>query len=433
MGYINHSHAEPVLQVGRPPWLVFLFLAAVIFLLYHDLSYSKRGIGNYNLSTDDLITNMAGVSIVRRIALLSLGIFAVFNLARHPANHRLRIDGPLAWILLGFAAWAFISPIWAADSMLTLKRLVLFGLLWGAVLAVVRRFSLSDIVLWTFTSSALFLTIGIFAEVLFGTFRPFTSGYRFAGSLHPNGAGIECGLLLLSAVASADVEKGRRVFFCAWACVGFIFLLLTGSRTALSVALLALAVYLAAVHSRKSKIVAACSLSIFACLLLLFVEGGLLPSLKSVILLGRDDPGTVDSFNGRSIIWEDVGYYIRERPILGYGYDGFWTPDRISVISEKEKWGVPNTHSTYVDFVLTLGVVGLAAYSFSLLAGIWRAFRLHRISQNSAFAFCGALLVFCAFDGLLESASVDAGSLLMTLWMTVLARLAFVSPRKDFL
>jgi exopolysaccharide production protein ExoQ len=342
MGYINHSHAEPVLQVGRPPWLVFLFLAAVIFLIYHDLSYSRRGIGNYNLSQDDLITNMAGVSIVRRIALLSLGIFAVFNLVRHPANHRLRIDGPLAWVLLSFTVWAFISPIWAADSTLTLKRLVVLGLLWGAVLAVVRRFSLSDIILWTFSSSALFLFIGIFAEVLFGTFRPFTSGYRFAGSLHPNGQGIECGLLLLSAVAAADVEKRRRAFFWAWAFVGFIFLLLTGSRTALSMTLLALAVYLAAVHSRKSKVVVGCGLSIFTCFLLLFVGGGVVPGLKSVILLGRDDPGTVDSFNGRAMIWEDVGYYIRERPILGYGYDGFWTPDRISVISDREKWGVPN-------------------------------------------------------------------------------------------
>ncbi len=425
MSYSDHPHTGLALRVGPPPWLLFLFLTAVFFLHDHDLSIAKIGIDNYGLSQDDIFAAAAkgteGLP-VGRIALLSLGIGAIVSLVRHRANGRLRIDGPWGWLLLSFVVWAFVSPIWAEDLPLTLKSLTGFGILCIAAAAVVRRLSLREIILWTFFTVLHFLFIGVSAEVLFGTFRPFASGYRFSGSLHPNSQGTECGLLLLSAVAAADLDKRWRALFWACAFLGFVFLILSGSRTALAAALLALVVYSAAACSRATKIALAYSLSIIVCFLLLFLEAGLLPGLKGTILLGRDDPDSVGTFTGRTMIWEDAGYYIRQRPILGYGYGGFWTPTHINVISDEEKWGVPDGHSAYIDYLLTLGTVGLVAYTLLLFAGIRRAFRFHRLSRNSAFAFCGAFLVFCALDGFFESAIGEA-SILLFLCMVVLARL----------
>lgn len=433
MSYINHPHAGLAIKVGRSPWLWFLFLTAVFFFHDHDLSNAKRGIGDYGLSQDDIVAVVANGSnglLVRRIALLSFGICAVVSLVRHRPSGHLRIHGPLAWLLLGFVVWAFISPIWAVDLPMTLKSLVGFGILCIAAVAVVRRLSLHEIILWTFFSTVLFLLIGICAEVLFGTFQPFASGYRFSGSLHPNAQGTECGLLLLSAVAAADLQKRWRAFCFVCAFLGLAFLILSGSRTALASALLALVVYLAAVCSKATKVAIMHSVSIIVCFLFLFLGAGLLPGLKSIILLGRADNGSAETFTGRTLIWEDVGYYIRQRPILGYGYGGFWTSAHIGEISDEEKWGVPDGHSAYIDYLLTLGTVGLVAYTLLLFAGIGRALRIHRLSYNSVFAFCGALLVFCALDGLLESA-IGEGSLLMFLCMVVLTRLAFVSPSAE--
>jgi len=421
MSYNNHQHVGPTLQIGRPPWLMFLFLAVVFFSVYHDLSYSEKGPDNFNPSEDNIVTNVAEGSPVHRIALLSLGLFAIGSLVRHRTNGRLRIHGSLGWILMCFAAWALLSPMWAEDLALTIRRLAVFGILCIAAAAIARRFSLREIVLWTLFSSTLFLAIGFSAEVLLGTFRPFASGYRFAGTLDPNNQGVNCALLLLSGVAAADVEKRRRTLFRACALVGFAFLILTASRTSFAAALLSLAVYLGAVCSRATKIAMVYVLCMALCILLLVP--GLVPDFKSAILLGRDDSG-IDSFHGRIGVWEEVGYYIHQRPILGYGYGGFWTPTHISAISDEEKWGVPNSHSAYLDCLLALGVVGLVAYILLLLAGIKRAFRFQKLSQNSAFAFCGALLVFCALDGLLESAIVNP-SLLMFLSCVILASLAF--------
>jgi exopolysaccharide production protein ExoQ len=161
------------------------------------------------------------------------------------------------------------------------------------------------------------------------------------------------------------------------------------------------------------------------CLLLLFLGETFLPHLRSAAMLGRDN-STAESFNGRTGIWEDVGHYIDQRPILGYGYAGFWTPSRIREISGEEKWAIPDSHSAYLDYLLTLGVVGLVAYVLLLLIGIRRAFHFHKLCRNSSLAFCGAVLVFCALDGLLESAVFDP-TLLMFLGMITLARLSFVT------
>jgi O-antigen ligase len=286
--------------------------------------------------------------------------------------------------------------------------------------------------LWTFFTSVLFLSIGVLAELFFGSFQPFAPGYRFAGSLHPNGQGIQCGLLLLSAVAAADAEKRWRVLF--WTCgfLGLVFLILSGSRTALAATLITLLFYLVAVRSRDFKIGMISCLGIVLCLLPVVFETELIPGLENGILHRGDDPRDLSSFNGRSELWKDVGFYIRQRPIFGYGYGGFWTPAHVSVISAEENWPVPNGHSAYIDNLLNLGTVGLVTYTLVLFAGIWRIVCFHKLTRDPVFAFCGALLVFCAVDGLLESALVE-GSLLMFLWMVVLAQLAFVPPHEAYL
>jgi exopolysaccharide production protein ExoQ len=418
----NHSSTEPALQVGRTPWLIFLFLAAVFFSLGHDLSYSENAINNYNLSEEALVAKVADGSLLRQTALLSLGIFAIVSLVRHRADCRIGINGPLGCILLGFAGWALFRPLWADDLTLTLKRSVVFGILCIAAAAIARRFSFREIVLWTFFSTFLFLAIGFLAEVFLGTFRPWASGYRFAGTIHPNAQAVNCTLVLLSGMTAADMEEHRRTIFRVCALFGFVFLILTTSRTAFAAALCAVVVYLGAVCSRHAKIVMAFSLTMVFGFLFLSLGNGLLPDLKGALMLGRGS-SDVDSFNGRTGIWDGVAPYIQQRPILGYGYGGFWTPTHMSEISEDQKWGISSSHSAYLDYFLTLGAVGLVAYVFLLLAGIKRAFRFQRLSRSSAFAFCGALLVFYALDGLLDSATVEP-SLPMFLWMVVLVSLA---------
>jgi exopolysaccharide production protein ExoQ len=427
MAYDSAQHTAPQLQRTRLPWFLFLFLAAV-FCVQGELSYSTRAIDNYMPSEGQVSAGVNEGSPVHRIAVFSLGLFAIVSLARHQPERRLRSNGLLGWVLLGFATWAFVSLIWAEDFALTFRRLVEFGTFCLAAVAVARRLSFREVILWTCFSTTLFLVIGVSAEIVLGTFRPLASGYRFAGTVHPNVQGINCALLLLSGVAAADLEKHRRALFRACALLGIVFLYLTLSRTAFAAVLLAVASYYGAVSSRATKIAVAFALGISFCLLLLVLGNALLLNLKSAALLGRDASGG-DSLDGRNVVWEECANYVVKRPITGYGFGGFWSPDHIDKISETVNWAVGAAHSAYLDCLLEVGLVGLAAYVLALIMGVWRAFHSYRLTRNPAFAFSGAVLLFCATDGLLES-NVVTPSFLMFLCMAVLTRLALApSPR----
>lgn len=418
----NDPNSRPALKRGSQSYLLLLFLTVAIGFAQQDLSYARKGTDNYNIAADDVISAVTEGSLAHHLALLSLAVVATVSLIRNRANRSLHTNGLLGWSLITFSVWALISPIWAENVSLTVTRTGVFCILCIAAVAVAFRFSIRQFVLWTFFSTLLFVLGGVLAEVSFGIFRPFESGYRFAGGLHPNGQGIQCGLLLLSAIAAANLERRWRALLWSCALLGLVFLVLSGSRTAFGSTVLALGGYLAATCSRKAKLLLTCALGLLFCCLLLFVG----PGLGGVSRFGRvEDTGSYDSLNGRTLVWIDVGDYVRQHPLLGYGYGGFWTANHIADISEREKWGVAASHSAYIDCMLALGIVGLVLYVILLIAGVRRAFGLYRLTKNPGFAFGGALVLYFTLDGFLDSVILGV-SLLMFVCMVILAQLAFL-------
>lgn len=429
MNYITKRHFEKVPSVNRFPWFTFLFIAAVFFLMAHDFYHSRMGSEAYDLSKNQLVSRMIVGSLRRRIALLALGLFALGCLFRHRRT-RLRLNGPLTWTMFFFAGWSLLSIVWAQDSALAMRRLGTFAILCLAAIAIARCCSFNQIVLLIFSWTLLFLLIGVSAEIALGTFRPFAAGYRFAGTLHPNHQGINCALLLISGVATADIIKRRRMLFVICALLGLAFLILTESRTAFAAAMISLALYLTVTYPRKAKITLGLGLATSFCVFLLLTPDTPLSALQKVAYLGREGISS-QSFNGRNGIWEECRYYVGQHPLLGYGYGAFWTPDHITEVSDAVGWGVSEGHSAYLDCVLNLGFVGLVTYLLVLLLGICRAFALFRLAPNPVFAFSGSLLVFCVLDGVLESIILYA-TFLMFLSMVTAIRLTFPRPSGQY-
>ena len=59
-------------------------------------------------------------------------------------------------------------------------------------------------------------------------------------------------------------------------------------------------------------------------------------TLVDVVNLGRAE--SAEGISGRSQLWEDLMPFIADRPLIGYGYDSFWTPDHLVQIGE-DNWG----------------------------------------------------------------------------------------------
>lgn len=98
----------------------------------------------------------------------------------------------------------------------------------------------------------------------------------------------------------------------------------------------------------------------------------LLLSVFTVVVVGTTiDPvfsqmltrmGLDASFTGRTDIWAVAIDYIRQRPILGYGYQAFWRSDTLmSSIADSNSWATtaPAAHNGYFDLLLAGGIPGL--------------------------------------------------------------------------
>jgi O-antigen ligase len=77
--------------------------------------------------------------------------------------------------------------------------------------------------------------------------------------------------------------------------------------------------------------------------------------LKDVILavLGKDE-----TLTGRTKIWESTQWWIKKNPINGWGVE-FWRKEGEVLTNNATGWGAPHGHSTYLDSLITGGIVSL--------------------------------------------------------------------------
>ena len=108
----------------------------------------------------------------------------------------------------------------------------------------------------------------------------------------------------------------------------------------------------------------------------LFIAAALIVDSTDVFaLIGRDM-----SFTGRLPLWEMSLQAARVHPLLGYGYNGFWTDDSRAVqyIWAMITWKAPSAHNGYLDIVLQIGLIGLVVTgSIS-----WTARALNRSNED---------------------------------------------------
>jgi len=201
-------------------------------------------------------------------------------------------------------------------------------------------------------------------------------------------------------------------------------LLLTRSRTSLAAFLGAAFFYtfLSMLRTRRAAFAASLCLAGTALVSMVWIEQASSVA-EDAIKLGRQD-SDLATFQGRTELWQEVLVFARARPWFGYGYDVFWSRDRIEDFSRVFGWAPSNAHSLYLDMLLGIGGVGLAIFVCLLAAGIGRASSAAFHSRNVTDLFIATLLVFCVLHGFLETTLVGP-SFLTFLFMTAVARLGF--------
>ena len=98
--------------------------------------------------------------------------------------------------------------------------------------------------------------------------------------------------------------------------------------------------------------------------------------------------------------------FVSARPLAGYGYDSFWTTDRIETVSEEQGWGIREAHNSYLDMTLSTGLVGLTLLVSAVLSGLLRAAATYTRSGHPLPGFVFGLTVFALVNACTESGMV---------------------------
>jgi exopolysaccharide production protein ExoQ len=381
---------------GEARTVVFLLFACLcLFAFGHDLRYSSE----FQSIQDDSGASVAQLveagSWVRRLALFALASGSLMSLYANRSSSNSKSMAVNTRYFL-FLLLALLSVCWADDPSLTLRRSVEFLFMSTAAFALAKLLNLAGLLKFSWISSFAFVAIGVFAEIALNNFHPTSYDYRFCGTLHPNHQAWQCGLLVLSSCALVRRPGTQHRFVYVFSGLfGFTFLLLTKSRTTLGALLVALIVLFGLGMSRvqRARSVGFVSLLLVGAFATSLLWQSAFAELYKSQLAGRGS-NSVTTLTGRLPLWSMALDFVARRPVTGYGFYSFWTPDHIQYFSDKLNWGVPESHNGYIELLLSLGVVGLGLYMLLIGTAVMRYRRLACTMPLASTVFPVALFTF---------------------------------------
>jgi O-antigen ligase len=338
---------------------------------------------------------------------------------------------PLFVALVSLVVWIAVSIQWTGNPSVATRRLVIFILILIAAYGLVVKWPRGALLPFIVFASGLLLTLGLLSAMQFGAFAPFTSGYRFSGTLHPNGQGQLCATLALTSIAAFTSVRRNKLVFGVAALYGVTFLLLTKSLTSLAGFLAAITVftYLRFSSGRRIRFVYLGVMVVLIGGLMLSAEGFSLDPIARATGRRADKMVTL---TGRLPLWKECVEYISERPFIGYGFEGFWTPERAENIELDIRWragaAAGGAHSAYIDLWLALGIVGLFFHTAFLLLVLRRAAVIHRVTQAPEFAAAAGLSAQFLVFGALESTMIIRFSAIQLFAHTLFLMVALAAP-----
>jgi O-antigen ligase len=384
-------------------WLTVFIFGGVFFLVTHDWNISQYE--DFAPWSNSVEVQASGANVLKGAALGLIGLLG-FVFLWEKDGRPLIWRNPLTLLLAIYFLWAGCSLTWSIDPAMTLRRLAVLSFCFVGAMGVARRLTGREIVLTAMIITSTYLLLGIVAEIAHANFRPWESGYRFSGTIHPNSQGVNLAILCLAALQLARTENtpAKRRWAICLGLAGFAFLFLTRSRTALAGFLAAAAVLgMIRLQASSKMLVIFGALGITSAALLFCSLGGIdiEDRFVSAAMLGRESES--EALTGRLPVWEELLYYAGQRPWQGYGYESFWTPWHIEDVSEDVHWRFREAHNAYIDTVLSLGLVGAAALLSIAAFGIYRTAGSYRGGGDSCSGFTLGMLIFGLIGATMES------------------------------
>lgn len=412
---------------------VSLLMLTIFYLFEHDarqFAGLKIGDTSEDRIADGYIDDIEEGSSTRKLVVLGFAATGLLLAALSPERRWNPRWGALL-PLVGLMLWAGLSAVWSDDSSLTVRRLAASTILLLGALGFARGLRPNELILMAMASIAMSISLSLMIDLRAGG-RPWEGDYRFGGTLHPNIQAAYCAVLCLASFCLPSHLGGKwlgRLLFC----YGFVLLVLTQSRTSVIALLIGL---LAVFMIRLSPAIRWWSGAMLVSLVALvaLTIGALNDSgrrqLTEVVLLGRTEKA--GSLTGRVPLWQELSNYAADKSVTGYGYETFWTPDRIAAVMKSQDWAIQSAHNAYFELALQLGLVGLGLGLAFAVGGMNSAQAAYARTPLAGYAFAYGLVAFAFFNSLLESHFVKVKYPSVLALIAILSVIAFFpEPSED--
>ena len=404
------------------PMLLLAYTVLIWPLLYAEPVYTST----FAYSAPDA---GPGSFLLTKIYIPALFVIALLAFANAPADISPRQKNLVVWLGI-FLALGAASTLWSLDGAFTLKKAIYQTLLCATVaMAVFTARDPRRILLLIFGLFVVAILANLFAVA---TRPPSPIGYEGIYD-HKNTLGSTIGIAFMVSLYVLVSARGALRLVAVAAALACIFLLVKSeSKTALGLAALAplcgTLLYLLARWLRVSPL-AAILFGLGMTVAVYFLASRLFGFDTSDVLLFLFNDAT---FTGRTQIWAFVWDHIKERPLLGHGYQGFWGIPN----SPKYRAELPfiakmaHGHNGILDTILNSGVVGLVLYLI-LIAKILRSCGNLAGRSASLSWFYIAVMFYLLCSNLMESLlllSEDAEDILFLLVGFLAVAASFVAP-----
>ena len=308
-----------------------------------------------------------------------------------------------------------LSSLWAEHSFAVFRRGVLLDLTLLLGFYLIVRFDpeerLSLILgVGIFSVITSFMTAIIFPRINQG----FGNGWQGIYG-NKNALAIFLFFFLSAMFYTRPVQLGMRIFRILILCGGVVLIGLSQSRggwfvVAMLFVYVLVSNFVNLFERRNALLITMLGLPIAGGLLWLFTE-----NLGTIAYAVGKDPG----LSNRTIIWAAVWPAILKRPILGYGYGGFWNglEGESGYVLLRVGTSLVHAHNGLLNLWLDIGLVGVALALVITLRGVWDVFScLGRVPERY-FLWYGAILIMTLIGSIDESFFLNQNMLTTTLWV----------------
>lgn len=312
-------------------------------------------------------------------AVLSLLLFLGWLvMSRHRAL-RVDINPPLVILpMLGLIAWAACSLIW---SVSVFQSTVLLTTLFEGVLAfVVARDVMHEeeapyfiTRLWTMVAFVVWAVgIGMFAA---GNYDRMTSLFYWA---NPLGTYLAASIIIALFIVRTSAGRAARMWSVITAALAS-GLILTYSRSAWLVAILALIATVALVQDKKreiTRIVKIALLSMIVAYVTVSVRGAVYKQPVIDVKARVTESTTTRSVSDRFEFWRESSVLVSERPILGWGIGTF--SEIHPRVQSSATTATNNPHNSVMQTLVELGYIGGIGFGIAVVGWVSVGWKLYK-------------------------------------------------------